>query len=78
MKIPDEHQALMPYLILKDAANFMAFTKEVFQAKETALHNMEDGSIMHAEIQVNGCTIMFGQGSEQWAEQTSGFFSLHR
>lgn len=35
MNLPAEHQTVMPYLILKGAAQFIEFTKNVFGASET-------------------------------------------
>lgn len=34
-KIPANYQTVMPYLIVKDAAKFMAFMQNVFGATET-------------------------------------------
>ena len=34
MKIPEGYQQVMPYLIVKDAAGFMEFMKNVFGAQE--------------------------------------------
>ena len=31
-KIPDNYQTVMPYLIVKDAAKFIAFMQKVFDA----------------------------------------------
>lgn len=74
MNIPTRHQQLMPYLILKDAVGFIDFCVKTFDATELALHKHDDGSVMHAEYQVFETTIMFGQSSNEWPEQTSGFF----
>ena len=35
MKIPENYQTVMPYLILENAQGFIAFTQKVFGAKET-------------------------------------------
>ena len=64
MNIPKGHQAVMPYLILKDAQNFISFTQKVFNAAVTAQHVREDQkTIMHAEIQINGSIIMFADAT---------------
>ena len=67
MKIPDTHQAIMPYLILQNADDFLRFTANVFGARETVKHLREDGvSVMHAEIMINGNTIMLAEPTSQW------------
>ena len=35
MEIPKGHQAVMPYLMVEDAAKFIEFTKDVFDAELT-------------------------------------------
>ena len=56
----------MPYLVLKDADGFVEFVKAVFGGEEKLVVRNEDGSIMHAEISVNGGTILLGQASDNW------------
>ena len=74
MKLPEKYQTVMPYLILKGADNFISFAKEVFNAEELSIHRNEDGSIMHAEIQIGGSTIMIGESGGQWAVQNAGLY----
>ncbi|WP_343694605.1 VOC family protein [Flavobacterium sp.] len=75
MNLPAEHQTVMPYLILKGAAQFIEFTKNVFGASETHTKALrEDGSIMHAEITLNGSTIMFTEETSDWPKQTANLF----
>lgn len=77
MNIPKGHQAVMPYLMLKGALNFIEFTKSVFDAELTTgmpkLH--DDGkSVMHSEVTITGSTIMFTDATDQWTEQTANLF----
>jgi PhnB protein len=75
MNIPAEHQTIMPYLILQGAAKFIDFTKVVFGASETNAKSIRaDGSIMHAEVTLNGSTIMITDEITDWAKQTSHLF----
>ena len=75
MKIPSGHQSIMPYLILNGAAKFQDFTKKVFNAEVTMEKLREDGkTIMHSEIQIDGQTIMFGENTPEWKEQTANLF----
>ncbi len=64
----------MPYLILRDAARFKAFVEQTFGARESALHLREDGTIMHAAVHIEGCTVMFGESSNAWPPQTAGLY----
>lgn len=75
MEIPKVHQAIMPYLMLKNAAGFIEFTKTVFNA-DAGMQRMRDDvdTIMHAEIMISGSTIMFCQASDQWAVANANLF----
>ena len=66
MKMPDYYQPIMPYLVLKDADDFIDFLRKVFGAEERMAFRNEDGSIMHAEISVNGGTILLAEANENW------------
>jgi PhnB protein len=74
MNLPEGYQTVMPYLILKDVAAFIDFTKKVFGAEELAVYRHDDGSIMHAEIQIGGSTIMMGQSNDDWGLQNAGLY----
>jgi uncharacterized glyoxalase superfamily protein PhnB len=74
MKLPKGHQAVMPYLILKGAADFIDFAKKVFNAKETARHLTDDNRVMHAEIMIGDSTIMIGDSSEQWKTRPASLY----
>lgn len=73
MKIPNGHQAVMPYLMMEDAAGFIEFIKNVFDAKMTH-ESMRDGIIGHCEADLNGSTIMFSQSRDQWQPATANMF----
>lgn len=74
MKLPEGHQAIMPYLILNGAQQFMDFTKTVFNSEVTFSQLGEGGKIGHSEIQISGSTIMFSETTEKWKEQTANLF----
>lgn len=75
MNIPKEHQAVMPYLILKGAKRFSDFAETVFDAKRLHVSHREDGkTIMHAEVQIEDSTIMFADSTEQYPQQTANLF----
>lgn len=73
MKIPEGHQAVMPYLMLEDAAGFIEFIKTVFDAEMTH-ESMRDGIVGHCEAQINGGTIMFSNSRDEWKPATANMF----
>lgn len=75
MKIPASHQTIMPYLIVDGAEKFMDFTKSVFNAEETFKSMREDGrTVMRAEIQIGGRTVMFADTTGQYKLRPAGLF----
>lgn len=74
--IPAGNQAVMPYLMLKDAAGFIDFTKEVFGAVQNGtFHKRPDSeAIMHAELDINGSTIMCCDARDEWKPTPANMF----
>lgn len=66
MKVAKGHQPLMPYLILKNASSFIPFVQTVFGAEEVfkSYRDNDNQFIMHAEVRINGCNIMFADVNE--------------
>jgi PhnB protein len=74
-KIPNGHQAIMPYLMLSHAEKFIDFATNVFGAEVTFKRMREDtDAIMHAEIHISGSTIMFCDSTDQWKSQSANLF----
>jgi PhnB protein len=74
MNIPSTHQTVMPYLMLKDAAQFIDFAKQVFNAEITH-HSLRDEKLLgHCEMQIGGSTIMFSDSNKDWEAQTANLF----
>ncbi len=73
-KIPEGYQAVMPYLILKNAQSFLDFAKKVFGAKEKFKEMRDEKIIRHAEIDIDGSIIMFADSTEIYEPRTAGFF----
>lgn len=74
MKIPENYQSVMPYLILQNAQGFIAFTQKVFGAKETHKTMRDENTIMHAEIMIGESTIMFADATDQFKVSNAGLF----
>jgi PhnB protein len=74
LKIPDNYQTVMPYLIVKDAAQFITFMQKVFDATETHRSMRDEHTIMHGEIMIGESTIMFADSAEKFRPRTAGLF----
>jgi uncharacterized glyoxalase superfamily protein PhnB len=75
MNIPKMHQAVMPYLIVNDASKLIDFSKKVFGATVSYSESRDDSKkVRHAEIQINGSTIMLADATDEWKEQTANLF----
>lgn len=72
--IPQGYQRVMPYIIVKNADDFLEFMKKVFGATEKMMHRRETGEIMHAEMFIGDSVIMFANASEQWQPMTAGLY----
>lgn len=74
MKLPENHQTIMPYLVLKDVRGFIRFSLQTFDAEILSEHLDESGRVMHAEIKIGGSTIMMGEANEIWNVNNAGMF----
>lgn len=74
MKIPDQYNGLMPYLILKDTSLFLKFMADVFGATEQLIVPGKDGTIMHGEIRIGDSVIMFSEAGQQFPSMNAGMF----
>ncbi|HEY0057294.1 MAG TPA: VOC family protein [Pedobacter sp.] len=64
---PSGYNSASPYFIVNGAQRFIDLVKEIFDAKEVRRYDMSDGSIMHADIQIDDSVIMLGDSSERFA-----------
>lgn len=74
LNLPDNYQPIMPYLILKNAAGFIDFTKEVLGATEQLKTMRDEKTIMHAEVNIQGSTIMIAESTDDYSPQNAGLF----
>ena len=66
----------MPYLIIKNAAAFIEFTRNVFNADLLGKHMRDETTIMHAGIKIGSSVIMFAYSTEQYLPMPAGLFIL--
>ena len=63
---PIGYNSVSPYFIVNGGQKFIDLMKEIFNAKELRRYDTADGSIMHAEIQIDDSVIMIGDSSEKF------------
>ena len=74
LKIPEGHQQIMPYLIVENAAAFLNFMENVFEAVEKYKFMRTETLIMHAEISIGDSVIMFADATPEHPKQNAGLF----
>lgn len=74
MKIPPQYNRLMPYLIVPNATDFIAFMKEVFGAEEQIVVPRSEGVIMHGELRIGDAVIMFADVTPEFGARGAGLF----
>ncbi|MDQ4140595.1 MAG: VOC family protein [Bacteroidota bacterium] len=74
MNIPNGHQTVMPYLMLHNATMFIKFVKQVFNAELIFERERDEHKLMHAEVRINECTLMFCDATDDWKTQTANLF----
>ncbi|MCC5937779.1 MAG: VOC family protein [Lunatimonas sp.] len=63
---PSGYNSASPYFILEDADRFVALMQQIFDAKMLREYRMPDGSMMHAELQIDDSVIMLGNASDRF------------
>lgn len=63
---PNGYNSVSPYFIVNGAQKFIDLMKDIFDAKELRHYDMPDGSIMHAEFQLDDSVIMVGDSSDKY------------
>ena len=63
---PTGYNSVSPYFIVSGAQRFIDLLKIIFNANELRRYEMPDGTIMHAEIQIDDSVIMLGDSSDKY------------
>jgi PhnB protein len=61
--------SLNAYITLKDCSKAIEFYKKAFGAKEKGRLHMPDGSIGHAEIEIEGSLLMMADENLEWGNK---------
>ena len=63
---PSGYASVAPYLVVAGAQGVIDFLKRAFDAVELRRYDMPDGTIMHAEVQVDDTVVMIADGGGAW------------
>jgi uncharacterized glyoxalase superfamily protein PhnB len=63
---PQGYNSVSPYFIVNGAQKFIDLVKAIFDSKEFRRYDMPDGTIMHAEVQIEDSIIMIGDASDKF------------
>ena len=63
---PTSYNSVSPYFIVNGAQKLIDLLKVIFDAKELRRYDTPDGTIMHAEIQIDDSVIMLGDSSDKF------------
>jgi len=64
---PEGYNSLAPYFIVRDSQRWIQLMEQVFDAQLTRRYDNADGSLMHAEMQIDDSIIMLSEATEQYA-----------
>jgi PhnB protein len=70
----DTYRTLTPYLVVPDADWELEFLEAAFDAKQKSCQRNEDGTIMHAEIEVGNSLLMMGQAGANWKALSAALY----
>lgn len=68
--VPPGCAAVLPYLVIKNAAAAFDFYQKAFGAETTLRMNMPSGAVMHAEMRIGNATFMFSEQSDDWGTKS--------
>ncbi len=63
---PSGYTSVSPYFIVYGADKLITLLQELFDGKVLRSFAMPDGTIMHAEVQIDDSVIMLGEASEKF------------
>ncbi|CAN5898872.1 VOC family protein [soil metagenome] len=63
---PTGYNAVSPYFVVKGAQQLIDLLGEIFAVKILRRYDLPDGTIMHAELQLDDSVLMLGEASEQF------------
>ena len=68
--IPPGFAAVLPYLVIKNAAAALDFYTNAFGAETTLRMHMPNGAVMHAEMRIGSAVFMLSEQSDDWGNKS--------
>lgn len=68
--IPAGYAAVLPYLVIKNAAGALDFYQNAFGAETIVRMDMPGGAVMHAEMRIGSAVFMLSEQSDDWGNQS--------
>jgi uncharacterized glyoxalase superfamily protein PhnB len=68
---PDGYSTVSPYLIVSGAQAVIDFVTKTFGATALRRYDMEDGSVLHAEVGIGDSVVMIGDAGGSWSPAPS-------
>lgn len=63
---PHGYNSVSPYFIVRDSSRWIALMEQVFSARVTRRYDNEDGTLMHAEMQIDDSIIMLSEATGKY------------
>ncbi len=63
---PTGYNSVSPYLVVKGAQKMIDLLKQLFNAKELRKYDGPDGTIMHAEVQIDDSVTMIADSTDKY------------
>ncbi|MDA1190582.1 MAG: VOC family protein [Candidatus Poribacteria bacterium] len=67
--IPEGYHSVTPYLIVTGVKALIEFLEKAFDAKRRGVHEMPDGTVMHAEMQIGNSIVMMAEAQGEYPHQ---------
>ena len=67
---PEGYNAVSPYFVVKGAAAYIDFLRQLFDAKPLRRYDDGNGTIVHAEVLVDDSVLMIADSNEHWPPNT--------
>lgn len=68
--IPAGYGAVLPYLVIKNAAAALDFYQNAFGAETIMRMDMPSGAVMHAEMRIGAAVFMLSEQSDDWGNKS--------
>lgn len=68
--VPPGYSAVLPYLVIKNAAAALDFYQKAFGAETIMRMNMPSGAVMHAEMRIGSAVFMLSEQSDEWGTKS--------